>query len=205
MHVDRLNPSRRGIARATVIRISVLSVLFIGVVIFGWLSRPDLVRNYLGIMAPAKNAEQAMLFANEDLFAVAADLAEAQVTLGMGGRSLMRNMDSQGAKEKKVSKETLENNPKETATRILAGIEQSRRDIYRAKSIVKKDKALSVEGINVMFKNIDLCKQTFVSLEAIAGTKLGEELARGKAMEFLQDTSQALDQIRNDVDSAPRR
>lgn len=201
--LQRVKLQRRGVAKSTIIRISVLLVLFLGVVIFGWFSRPDLVRNYLGIMAPAKNADQALLFANEDLFLVASDLAHAQVDLGVGGKEVVKMMDSDGGHIKKISKAKLTNSPDAAASQILSKIKQSRSDVYRAQSLIGGSKTISMDLQNSLYKNIDLSNQIMDALEELKSTKLGEALEKDQATNLVGDIHQQLKKIQEE--SSPKR
>ena len=73
----------RGRTSGSVIRLGVLFLILIGVGIFGWNRRPDLVRNYLGVNAPARDTGQALQFANATLFGLATELTEAEVTTSL--------------------------------------------------------------------------------------------------------------------------
>lgn len=195
----RAKLQRRGSAKSAVIRILVLLVLFLGIVIFGWFSRPDLVRHYLGIMAPAKNTDQALLFANEDLFAAGQDLANAQVTLGLGGKNILKNMGYSDSDSDFPSKGELMDSPKNFASHIISKIDQARRDVYRAQSLLSSSNPLTSKGKDLIYKNIDFATQIYQSTRELTISKLGKALNDGDVLSKLADIESRLKAIRSEA------
>jgi hypothetical protein len=112
-------------------------------------------------------------------------------------------MDSDGSHIKTISKAKLTNSPDAAASQVLSKIKQSRRDVYRAQSLIGGSKTISMDFQNSLYKNIDLSNQIMDALEKLKSTKFGEALEKDKATNLVEDIHQKLKKIQEE--SSPKR
>ncbi|RPG04377.1 MAG: hypothetical protein CBC32_014395 [Proteobacteria bacterium TMED72] len=175
-------------------------ICLVAVLVFGYLYRPDLARDYLGIKAPARSAEQAMLFANEELFAVATKLADAEAAYGIDDGQLAVAMNAQGTTSKDaVALDSIQDTVA-TGDQIIALIDQTLKDVERAESLVKSSDSLSPNGKSLMFKNREMCKQALESYAALLDTMLGARISEAGVFPTLKKIQSTLDKIKSVAD-----
>ena len=187
-------------SRSTILALTCL----VAVLVFGYLYRPDIVRNYLGVKATARDAGQAMLFANDELFAAATKLADAEAAYGIDGGQLAVAMNAQGTTSKDgVALDSISETVA-TGDEIIALIDQALKDVERAKSFVTSPDSLSPDGKSLMFKNRDMCKQALGSYAALLDTMLGARISEAGMFPTLKKIQSTLDEIKNVGDNGIR-
>ena len=180
-------PIRHGKASGSMIRLGVLFLVLIGVGIFGWLRRPDLVRNYLGVNAPAWNTTQALQFANAELFSLATELTEAEVVFLDQGRERLMAMIETGGGDQTVSAETIRNDPNAFGERCIRKLEQVQKDANRAKAVLDAKTFRTSGDQSSLWKTLDLAKQVQRAIGVLGKSDLGETFKKLDADKAIGD------------------
>ena len=165
----------RGVTTSATIRIIVLLVLFIGVVVYGWVMRPDLVRQYIGFNASARNPEQAMLFVNEELYEVQSQLNVILNTLADSSDSEKGVTVAVDGKNVRLIVEELEANPDQLVDSLKDQMERIRKDNSQALEMLAS-RELGSNGQNILWKNIDFAMEIIRKLQELQDNDFGKAL-----------------------------
>ncbi len=195
---------RRGKSSGSLVRLGVLSLILIGVGIFGWVRRPDLVRTHLGVNAPAWNTTQALVFTNAELFKASASLKAAQEEQV---RTIVRNEVSKAMSEQ-IGSPDASRSDKGTvvspATFTL--LRQAERDAKRAIQLLPPDGFRSTADQTLLWKTIDLANEIIRSIHAASNKdrELSEIVQHADALRIVDSI---LAQLKNaqEITSPERR
>ncbi len=202
------NPSLRrspgGRTGASMIRLLVLLLLLLAVGIFGFVRRPDLVRQYLGIEAPAWDTRQALTFANEELFKVASALAIAEVSFLDTDQDTVVAMAETGGFVEGLTQQELLNEPAKSAAILGRQIGQIERDAKRAVAKLTPDHFKSAGDQSLSWKTLSLAEQVGRALTSLDSTPLGKALDKAGAPSRITTTIQALESIQSKT-APPRK
>ena len=177
------------------IRLLVLLLLLLGVGIFGYVRRPDLVREHLNIEAPAWDTTQALTFANEELFTLASALAVAEVSLLDSDQATLMAMAETGGFVEGLTQDDLLNEPAKAADILSRKIEQIERDAKRAKAKLTADRFKSADDQSLIWKTLSLAKQVEAAVKALSSTPLGQALEIENAPKSAATTVATLESI----------
>ncbi|MBC01879.1 MAG: hypothetical protein CMJ34_01060 [Phycisphaerae bacterium] len=168
----------RGLTRASTIRIGVLLIILGGVGVFGWLRRPDLVREHLGIDAPAADTTQALQFARGGILRLVIELAEAEVVyLDRGGERLEAMIENEGFEDTITGEEILDD-PDEFAARCMDTLKQADVDARRAFAIIEPERFRTDGDPNVLWTTLDLALQAERSIIDLGRSGMGDSLRK---------------------------
>ena len=202
----------RGKSSGSVIRLFVLIIILVGVGIFGWIRRPDLFRNYLGINAPAWNTSQALKFANNELFTLGTELTEAEVVFLDQGQSRLADMIENGGGSRTITAETIRNDPAAFGVRCAKTLDQAKRDASRAMAVLDAGTFRTSGDQASLWKTLDLAEQVQRSIGALGTSDLGKTFTEQNADKTIADVIEVLRKIQTttspqrrtiDTDAAP--
>lgn len=193
---------RRGKSSGSLVRLGVLTLILIGVGIFGWVRRPDLVRTHLGVNAPAWNTTQALVFTNAELFKASAILKAAQEEQV---RTIVRNEVSKAMSEQIGSpgaSRTDKGTVVSPATFTL--LRQAERDAKRALQLLPPDGFRSTADQTLLWKTIDLANEIIRSILEAKDRELSEIVQHADALRIVESI---LAQLKNaqEITSPERR
>ena len=183
----------RGKSSGSVIRLVVLIIILIGVGIFGWNRRPDLVRNYLGMNAPARDTSQALQFANNELFTLATELTEAEVVFLDQGTGRLAAMIENGGGRRTITGEAIRKDPAAFGTRCVKTLDQVKIDTDRAASLLDTKTFRTSGDQSSLWKTLDLAEQVQRSITALDKSDLSKTFSTLKAD---QSIANIIDELR---------
>ena len=211
---SRSHSMPRGKTSGSMIRLGVLFLILLGVGIFGWIRRPDLVRNYLGINAPAWNTTQALKFANNELFTLGTKLTEAEVVFLDQGQNSLVAMIENGGGSRTITAETVRNDPAAFGARCVKNLDQVKRDTSRALTLLDAKTFRTSGDQGSLWKTLDLAEQVQRSIGVLGTSDLGKTFTEQKADKTITDIIEELKKIQMttsphqrtiDTDAAPPR
>ena len=180
--------------------------------IFGWIRRPDLVRNYLGINAPAWDTSQALKFANNELFTLGTELTEAEVVFLDQGQSRLADMIENGGGSRTITAETIRNDPAAFGVRCARTLDQAKRDASRALAVLDAGTFRTSGDQASLWKTLDLAEQVQRSIGDLGTSDLGKTFTERNADKTIADIIEELKKIQTttsphqrtiDTDAAP--
>ena len=191
----RPRPAPRGKTHGSLIRLGVLFLILIGVGIFGWIRRPDLVRNYLGMNAPASNTSQALEFANNELFTLGTELTEAEVVFLDQGQNRLAAMIENGGGSRTITAETIRKDPAAFGARCAKTLDQVKRDTSRALAVLDSKTFRTSGDQGSLWKTLDLAKQVQRSIGVLGNSDLGKTFTEQNADQTIAEIIEELKKI----------
>ena len=195
MHIAVGPGPRRGRTGSSTVRLLVLLALLLGVGVFGFIRRPDLVRQHLKIDAPAWDSRQALTFANEDLFKVASALAVVEVAVLDTNEDTLVAMGESGGFVEGLTQQELLEDPTKAAEYLGRQIDRIAKDARRAADKLSPSKFNSAEEQGLVWKTLSLAQQVQDALKTIASTPLGQALEKQNAIKNAAATVATLEAI----------
>lgn len=181
------------------IRLGVLFLILIGVGIFGWNRRPDLVRNYLGVNAPARDTGQALQFANATLFGLATELTEAEVTFLDQGQDRLAAMIENGGGDRTITAAAIRKDPAAFSARCVEQLQQIKLDTKRAMETLDVKTFRSGGDQASLWKTLDLARQVQRTITVLSKSDMGKTLDQLDAGKAIGEVVDQLKKIQQDT------
>lgn len=195
---------RRGKSSGSLVRLGVLSLILIGVGIFGWVRRPDLVRTHLGVNAPAWSTTQALEFTNAELF-------EASVILETTQHEQVRTLVGEEVPKAMSEQTGLPGAPRSgegdaVFPAAFTLLRQAERDAKRAIQLLPPDGFRSTADQTLLWKTIDLANEIIRSIHAASNKdrELSEIVQHADALRIVDSILAQLKSVQ-EITSPERR